>query len=107
MYYTYSMKTITPQELLELTKTEEPVILDVRDPDEHETMCIPNSNLIPLSELESRLSELDPNKKTIVYCASGGRSCAACDILEEHGFTDVYNLQNGVLGWMMSGLPTE
>jgi rhodanese-related sulfurtransferase len=42
-------------------------ILDVRQPGEYENGHIPGAKLIPVSELGSRLAELDPNKPTLVY----------------------------------------
>jgi rhodanese-related sulfurtransferase len=42
-------------------------LVDVRQPGEYEADHIPGANLIPMAELKSRLSEIDPEKPTIVY----------------------------------------
>ena len=70
------------------------ILLDVRNYDEYERNNIEGSVLIPVSELEIRLSEL-PDKSTniIVYCAAGIRSKTAYDILTGNGYTDVYDMQ--------------
>jgi rubrerythrin len=49
--------------------------------------------------LGSRLSELDPEKPTIVYCAIGGRSRIASQFLAGKGFGEVYNLTGGIKAW--------
>ncbi len=53
--------------LLSLTPKGEFTLLDVRQPREYERSHIPGSKLIPLTNLNDRLAELDPNKATLVY----------------------------------------
>lgn len=74
-------------------------LLDVRQPGEFEQERIPGAKLIPLPELPGRVSELDPEKPTIAYCAVGGRSRAAAQYLSGRGFKEVYNLKGGVAAW--------
>jgi sulfur-carrier protein adenylyltransferase/sulfurtransferase len=71
-------------------------LLDVRQPKEYEQSHIPGAMLIPLPELSDRLSEVDPAKPVIVYCAIGGRSRAAAQLISGNGFDEVYNLQGGI-----------
>jgi adenylyltransferase/sulfurtransferase len=56
--------------------------------------------LIPLSELESRIDELNEhkNREVIVYCRSGNRSGKATNILREDGF-QAFNMSGGMLAW--------
>ena len=42
-------------------------LVDVRQPKEYEQNHLPGARLIPLGELQNRLSEIDPNKPTVVY----------------------------------------
>ena len=42
-------------------------LIDVRQPKEYEQNHLPGAKLIPLGELQNRLSEIDPHKPTIVY----------------------------------------
>lgn len=74
-------------------------ILDVRQPREYEQGHLPGALLIPVKEVTSRLSELDPGKPILVYCAAGLRSKAAAQLLLAHGFTDVYNMSGGFNAW--------
>ena len=49
------------------------------------------------------LHELDKKKSYYVYCRSGKRSLAACEIMTELGFSSVFNLESGYLGWIENG----
>jgi rhodanese-related sulfurtransferase len=97
---------ITVDEALAMSK-EEVLIIDVREPDELAEVSYDVSNIknIPLGELESRLSEVPKDKQIIVVCRSGKRSGNAYDILKENGFTNMANMQGGVLAWQEKGFP--
>jgi rhodanese-related sulfurtransferase len=49
--------------------------------------------------------ELDPTRRTVLYCASGGRSALAAQALAQLGYTDVAHLEGGIKGWLQAGLP--
>jgi sulfur-carrier protein adenylyltransferase/sulfurtransferase len=74
-------------------------LLDVRQPGEYENARIPGAKLIPLPELTDRIKELDPEKPVITYCAIGGRSRAAAQLLKGKGFNQVFNLSGGIKAW--------
>ena len=74
-------------------------ILDVRQPKEYESGHIPGAKLIPLPEVKDRLDEIDPEKPVVVYCAIGGRSRVAAQMLSGKGFGKVYNLSGGIKAW--------
>lgn len=88
-------------EVLDLYNKKDPdyVFVDVRQPEEWEEGTIPGAVKISLGELEDRLDELDKTKKYVMICRSGSRSNRASNILLENGFTDVSNLQGGMLAW--------
>lgn len=73
--------------------------IDVRQPDEVVTGAIEGSINIPLGELPTRIQELDPQKRTVVVCRSGGRSSQAAEFLTGAGFGDVVNLDGGMLAY--------
>jgi rhodanese-related sulfurtransferase len=83
------------------------VILDVRTLGEYESRHIQNATLIPVAELASRLSQLNNEKVTLVYCGTGGRSATASQILVDNGFSKVYNMLGGITAWIDAGYPTE
>lgn len=91
---------ITTTELKEQMKKTRPVLLDVREPYEHSQKNIPGSVLIPLGQLDHRLSELEKykDKEIVVYCRSGSRSAYACNILRKQGFNAI-NLSGGMISW--------
>lgn len=74
-------------------------LLDVRQPAEYEESHIAGAKLIPLPQLTDRLGEIDPQKPVIVYCAIGGRSRAAAQLLSGKGYDEVYNLTGGIKAW--------
>ena len=75
-------------------------ILDVRTPQETAAGIIPGAVLIPIDDLESRRSELPRDgRKTLVYCAGGGRSAVACEYLSREGYGELYNLEGGFTSW--------
>lgn len=73
--------------------------IDVREPGEVATGTLPGTVNIPLGELADRLDELDPTRRVVVLCKSGGRSAQACETLDAAAFTDVVNLEGGMLTW--------
>lgn len=85
-----------------------PVLVDVRTPDEYARGHVAGAKLIPVSELQARLAELESFKDKPVYliCQSGGRSAAAGKILAEKGFTAV-NVAGGTGAWIAAGYPVE
>jgi len=53
-----------------------------------------------------RISELDPNKKIVVYCGVGGQGALSAKTLKDMGFKNVSNLKGGVKAWKDSGQKT-
>lgn len=77
--------------------------IDVRQPDEVATGAIDGAINIPLDQIPSRVGELDPKKRTVVVCRSGGRSTQAAEFLSSAGFVDVVNLDGGMLAYAGEG----
>ena len=71
-------------------------LLDVRQPWEYEEDHIPGATLVPLGDLKEGTQDLDPDRPTLVYCAVGGRSRVAAQLLSGRGFEEVYNLAGGI-----------
>ena len=57
---------------------------------------IEGSTLVPMSELEWRLPELDPAAETVVICHHGLRSAYVTQALNRVGFQKVINLEGGL-----------
>jgi len=92
------------------------VLLDVRSVPEFSSGYIPGALHIPVDQLMNRVHELGKvkNVPVVAYCASGARSQVACEILVDHGFSRLYNLEAGIGGFTgslerpkTSGVKTE
>lgn len=77
------------------------IIIDVRRYSEFKQGRIPNAINIPVEELEWEIEDLKENidKPILVYCKAGHKSALACQMLEEEGFNNLYNLGQGILGY--------
>lgn len=92
-------KNISTKEAKELYQQEGYLLLDVRTPAEIMERSIPGSLNIPLQEIEQRLAEIPRDKKLLVICRSGNRSRQAIQILIQHGYKDLYNVDGGITAW--------
>jgi len=81
-------------------------ILDVRQPEEWDQVHIPGATLIPLGELQSRLSEVPSDQEVVVVCRSGNRSQEGRNILKNAGYEQVTSMAGGVNQWQAAGYPT-
>lgn len=83
-------------------------ILDVRTKEEFATGHLAKALLIPWTDKDfatRAAKELDPGKPLLVYCRSGRRSAEAAEALVKLGFTDVRNVEGGILAWEKAKLP--
>lgn len=85
------------------------ILVDVREVDETAQLAydVPNLIQIPLSQLESRYSELPMDRELILACKSGGRSLKATLFLLKKGYHNVTNMQYGMNRWVEKGFPTK
>jgi len=78
------------------------VILDVRTEEEWNDGIIPNAINIDIYKGQGfiyAVEELDKSKNYYVYCKAGGRSEQACNIMNQLGFENTYNLVGGMMQW--------
>ena len=68
---------------LKQSESLDSIILDVRTPEEYQSGHLPNAI----------------SKSYFIYCRSGARSAKACQVLNQQGFTNCYNLLGGILDW--------
>ena len=103
------MSSRTPEidiDQLEKIQPGEATILDVREPREFVAGRVPGAVLVPMSQLGSRLHEVEKDRPVYVICASGNRSAAMTDALIASGY-DAYNVAGGTSAWVRSGRPVE
>lgn len=84
------------------------LLIDVRETNEVQELSynVPNIIHIPLSELEERYNEVPKNIDVVMVCRSGARSLKATYFLMNHGWTNVSNMQHGIIRWVQKGFPT-
>ena len=109
---TTAIEDVTPQEAFALIQDNQNnpdfAIIDVRTPAEFNGDHIENATNIDFysETFQDMLNNLDKNKTYLIYCAIGGRSGSALDIMAELNFKEVYNIVGGINQWKAEGLPT-
>ena len=83
------------------------VTLDVRTPGEFAEGYIEGARLIDFQSgnFENEIATLDKNAPYAVYCRSGNRSGQAVKVMKDAGFSNVFNMNGGVIEWANAGLP--
>jgi rhodanese-related sulfurtransferase len=95
---------MSPEEVsVSLRSGQPPLLLDVRQPEEHAVAALSQAKLIPLGEIPGRIREIENWKArtVVVYCHHGVRSLHAAAFLRQSGFTDVRNLDGGIDAWSL------
>lgn len=99
--------TIDPKTFSEKLETTTNVqLVDVRTPEEFNSKHLESAVNIDYnnSTFETEIAKLDKTKPTFVYCLSGGRSSSAVAKMQELGFTELYNMDGGMMKWNALGL---
>ena len=83
------------------------VVLDVRTPEEFAAGHIDGAVMIDFQSptFAADVAELDEEAPVFVYCRSGNRSAQAVAAMVGLGFTDITELDGGVIAWEAAGLP--
>ena len=86
-----------------------PLLVDVRESDEHAAGKLPGAVSVPRGFLELRIEEKAPDRGVpiVLYCAGGVRSALAAKTLLDMGYTDVSSMAGGYNRWTDAGLPVE
>lgn len=75
-----------------------PLLVDCREPWEHDLCHLPGDFLLPLGEVVERASELERGRPVLVYCHAGVRSINAAVLLEREGF-ETMSMRGGIDAW--------
>lgn len=93
------MKEVNVLELKSMIENKEDFqLIDVREPFEYEVSNLNGLN-IPLSGILIEADKVSKDKPVIIQCRSGKRSAQAVMLLEQQGYTNLANLQGGILAW--------
>lgn len=87
---------------------QEPLVLvDCREQSEYEIASIPEAILLPMSQLTSRVDELEKHRqdRIVVHCHHGGRSLRVAGWLREQGFSQAQSMAGGIDDWAVSIAP--
>lgn len=97
---------VSSEQAVSLINKQNALVVDVRAQKDFKRVRIANSVNIPANEIQNRLGELSKDRTIIVVDNSGNMS-AASKLLRGVGFTKVYVLDSGLVGWMRDKLPLE
>ena len=103
------VKEITVEQAKKDIESGNPVVLDVREPDEFKKGHVPKAVNIPRGLLEFQVEKAIPDKNAyiIAYCKTGGRSCLAAETLMKMGYKNAVSLAGGWEAWFKAGYPIE
>jgi hydroxyacylglutathione hydrolase len=85
----HQIQLVSVNEIDDLSKDSETVLVDVRKPGEWESGIIEGARTLFLGDLEDNLSEFDKGNKIVTYCGSGKRATIAASLFKKHGFENV------------------
>lgn len=100
-----SYRNITSEQLWAMLRKKDFVLINVHIPYEGE---LPQTDaFVPYNEVENNLDKLPPDKaaKIVLYCKSGRMSAIAAETMVKLGFTNIWNLKEGMVEWQQKGFP--
>jgi molybdopterin/thiamine biosynthesis adenylyltransferase/rhodanese-related sulfurtransferase len=74
-------------------------VIDVREPNEYRIARVEGVPLLPMSQLQQRYTELDPDQTYYLHCKAGARSLHAVQFLRQQGFKHVKSVMGGIGAW--------
>ena len=103
------VQLLPAKEFSKKVATEKGQLIDVRTPKEFEQGHLENAKNIHLydQDFAQLIDKLDKKQTVYVYCKAGGRSAEAVEIMQNHGFENIIELQGGTDSWSETGLPLK
>jgi rhodanese-related sulfurtransferase len=104
------IETVSPADAeAVLADNDDAVLLDIRTPEEYAEARISGSENIDFydADFAAQLEQLDPDGTYVVYCRSDNRSGQAMETFRDLGFSEVYEMDGGIVNWYESGYPVE
>jgi phage shock protein E len=98
--------SVSTDEAYKMYQQSSTFTVDVRTQQEWDEYHAPNTTLIPLDQLQNRLSEVPKDKEILVVCRSGNRSQQGRDILLSAGY-NATSMTGGLKEWYAKGYPIE
>ena len=85
-----------------LIQNDNVTVVDIRDPASFANGRIKNAIRVDNNNIQSVIAEADKSKPLIVVCYHGNSSISAGGFFDSQGFEQVYSLDSGMTGWMLS-----
>lgn len=100
---------VSSKKAKELISKISPIILDVRTYKEFNSGHLKDSSLLSLDIIQDQIREITRyrNRPVLIYSFNGNRSTVASRLLLDNGFIKVYNLRQGIKGWIKDGYEIE
>lgn len=100
---------ISPKEAAEIVARGDVVLLDVRTHQEFDAVRIAGAVNADWyrPDFRDQIDHLDRDATTVVYCRTGRRSADALNVMAALGFTELYDVDGGIVRWYQDGLPVE
>lgn len=93
------VQEVSMEEAMTAWRSKTAEFIDVRTPEEFKEGHVPGAILLPLAELENRLTEIPKDKKVMLICRSGNRSAKANLTLQKHGYMNTVSVKGGMTEW--------
>ena len=101
----YAISTV--EALKNIIKSDNPALIDVRQPSEYSSGHIQNAVNVPLQTLITNLDKIPNDRPVILYCATGYRTAMGIMTLQMLGYTNVRAFPPSIQGWKVAGEPLE
>ena len=100
-------RELTAAQAADMIARFDPLILDVRTPQEYKAGHLANAMLLPVQALQQNIQRLSTHREReiLIYCATGNRSTVASKILMDGGFKQIANLRHGIVDWHRRNYP--
>lgn len=108
--FSFAQKAVAPTEFQDLIDNQAAVqLIDVRTAGEYNGGYLTGAQNLDIrsQNFTDELKKLDKDRPVFVYCLSGGRSASAARKLVGMGFSEVIDMQGGIMAWKRAGLPLE
>ena len=107
-----NIKRASVQETMKsLAETANAVLIDVREDDEIRAVAPTVGKVFPMSRLNPATFDIDcgvsKSQPLYIFCRSGNRSMRVAIALADYGFTDLTNVEGGIIAWEAAGLPVK
>jgi len=100
-FWDVNVKRINTEEAQKILLSHEPFILDTRTPEEFNVSHLQGA----IRFEEGIMNQVPKDRPVLIYCTIGVRSNRVAKELSDKGFSSIYDMKEGILGWANNQLP--